>query len=187
MTPVDPEARLLLERWAATPGGPVDQLTPAAVRREDLALREPQAAPARLHAVDDAEVPGSGGALTARVYRYDAPLRQLALSTGCLIVALHCRASARAPLPRGDRGGGLARHARRHGRRPGRSARVVGDSSGGNLAAVVACTLTRTGAPLAFQVLLYPMLGATASSPSLSEFASGYGFSREGSLWCFDQ
>jgi acetyl esterase len=63
----------------------------------------------------------------------------------------------------------------------------VGDSSGGNLAAVVACPLTRTGAPLAFQVLLYPMLGATASSPSYSEFASGYGFSREGSLWCFDQ
>jgi acetyl esterase len=69
MTPVDPQARLLLERWGATPGGPVDQLTPAAVRREDLALREPQAAPARLHAVDDAEVPGPGGALTARVYR----------------------------------------------------------------------------------------------------------------------
>jgi acetyl esterase len=63
----------------------------------------------------------------------------------------------------------------------------VGDSTGGNLAAVVACTLTRTGAPLAFQVLLYPMLGATASSPSYSEFASGYGFSREKSLWYFDQ
>jgi hypothetical protein len=28
MTPIDPQARLLLERWAATPGGPVDQLTP---------------------------------------------------------------------------------------------------------------------------------------------------------------
>jgi hypothetical protein len=63
MTPVDPQARLLLECWAATPGAPVDQLTPAAVRREDLALREPQAAPARLHAVDDVEVPGPGGAL----------------------------------------------------------------------------------------------------------------------------
>jgi alpha/beta hydrolase fold len=31
------------------------------------------------------------------------------------------------------------------------------------------------------------MLDATASSPSYDEFASGYGFSREKSLWYFDQ
>lgn len=41
--------------------------------------------------------------------------------------------------------------------------------------------------PLAFQVLIYPMLDATASSPSYVEFGSGYGFSREKSLWYFDQ
>ena len=31
------------------------------------------------------------------------------------------------------------------------------------------------------------MLDATASSPSYLEFATGYGFSREKSLWYFDQ
>jgi acetyl esterase/lipase len=64
---------------------------------------------------------------------------------------------------------------------------LAGDSSGGNLVAVVARTLTQEEIPLAFQVLLYPMLDATASSPSYDEFASGYGFSREKSLWYFDQ
>jgi acetyl esterase len=36
-------------------------------------------------------------------------------------------------------------------------------------------------------VLIYPMLDATASSASYVEFGSGYGFSREKSLWYFDQ
>jgi acetyl esterase len=214
MSPVDPQARVLLERWAATPAVPVDQLTPAAVRQEDLALLELQAAPGRLRAVDDIEVPGPAGAMTARVYRpqpgrlqailylhgggfvigpegYDAPLRQLALSTGCLIVALHCRLAPehRFPAAIEDAVAGadwLATHADALG---GSAAPLglVGDSSGGNLAAIVARTLTRAGAPLAFQALLYPMLDATASSPSYNEFASGYGFSREKSLWYFDQ
>jgi acetyl esterase len=48
-------------------------------------------------------------------------------------------------------------------------------------------TLTREGQRLAFQALVYPMLDATASSASYVEFASGYGFSREKSLWYFDQ
>jgi acetyl esterase len=64
---------------------------------------------------------------------------------------------------------------------------ILGDSSGGNLAARVTHALTREGAAPAFQVLIYPMLDATASSPSYTEFATGYGFTREKSLWYFDQ
>ena len=66
-------------------------------------------------------------------------------------------------------------------------AAVAGDSSGGNLAAVATRELTRDAVPLACQVLIYPMLDATASSPSYVEFANGYGFSREKSLWYFRQ
>jgi acetyl esterase len=47
--------------------------------------------------------------------------------------------------------------------------------------------LTREGVPLACQVLIYPMFDATAGSPSHVEFADGYGFSREKSLWYFRQ
>jgi acetyl esterase/lipase len=69
MTPVDPQARALLERWAARPSVPVERLTATAVRQEDLMVLDLQAAPDRLHAVDDIDVPGPAGAMTARVYR----------------------------------------------------------------------------------------------------------------------
>jgi acetyl esterase len=213
MTQVDPQARALLERWAATPGVPVERLTATNVRQEDLAVLDLQATPDRLHAVDDIEVPGAAGAMAARVYRpragrlqavlylhgggfvigpegYDAPLRQLALSSGNLIVALRHRLAPehRFPAALEDAVAGanwLAGNVEALG---GLNVPlgVVGDSSGGNLAAVAVRTLTREGAPLAFQVLIYPMLDATASSASYVEFASGYGFSREKSLWYFD-
>jgi acetyl esterase len=214
MTAVDPEAQALLERWAAAPGVPVERLTAATVRQEDLAVLGLQAQVGELEAVEDVEVPGPAGGLTARVYRprpgrlqavlylhgggfvigpegYELPLRGLALSSGCLIVALHYRLAPehRFPAAVEDALAGarwLAENVQALG---GRDAPVglAGDSSGGNLAAVVAHTFTREGIALAFQALVYPMLDATAGSPSYEEFASGYGFSREKSLWYFDQ
>jgi acetyl esterase len=64
---------------------------------------------------------------------------------------------------------------------------VAGDSSGGNLAAAVTHALAREGVPPSSQVLIHPMLDATASSASYDEFAEGYGFSSEKSRWYFDQ
>jgi acetyl esterase len=204
----------LLERWAATPGVPVEHLTATDVRREDLAVLDLQGTPDRLHSVADIEVPGPTGAMAARVYRprpgrlqtilylhgggfvigpegYDAPLRHLALSSGCLIVALHYRLAPehRFPAALEDAVAGAAWLAGNLDAVGGSSLPlgVMGDSSGGNLAAVTVRSLTREGGRLAFQVLVYPMLDATASSESYVEFASGYGFSREKSLWYFDQ
>jgi acetyl esterase len=212
--PVDPQARALLERWAAAPSVPVAQLTPALVRRDDLAVLDLQARPGRLHAVDEVELPGSAGAMPARVYRprdarlrtlvylhgggfvigprgYDAPLRQLALASDCLIVAPHHRLAPEHPFPAplDDAIGGARWVAANAPAIGGQDAPVAiaGDSSGGNLAAVAARALTREGVPLACQALVYPMLDATAGSPSYEEFASGYGFTREKSLWYFDQ
>jgi len=214
MKPVDPQARALLDRWAAMPGVPVDRLTATKVREEDLAELDLQARPGPLHAVDDIEVPGPAGAMTARVYRpgpgrlptvlylhgggfvlgpagYDAPLRQLARSSGCLIVALHQRLAPehRFPAAVEDAVAGatwLAGNLEAVGGL-GVPLGIAGDSSGGNLAAVAVARLAREGAPLALQVLIYPMLDATAGSASYVEFASGYGFSREKALWYLDQ
>jgi acetyl esterase len=101
------------------------------------------------------------------------------------------QAGPRAPLPSSCRGrrrrGALAGRERRGVGGAEDAVGVVGDSSGGNLAAVVAQTLARDGVPLSFQALIYPMLDATASSASYSEFASGYGFTREKALWYFHQ
>jgi acetyl esterase len=196
MTPVDPQARALLERWAATPGVPVERLTATSVRQEDRAVLELQRTPDRLHAVDDIQVPGPGGAKAARVYRprpgrlqtilylhgggivswpegYDAPLRQLALSSGCLILALHYRLAPehRFPAALDDARAGatwLVKNVEAVGG-SGAPPGIIGDSSGGNLAAVAARTLAREGKALALQVLIYPMLDATASSALLPD------------------
>ncbi len=211
---VHPDARALLETWAAKPGLPVERLTAAQIRREDLAVLDLQATPDRLYAVDDIEVPGPAGVMAARAYRpgpgrlqtvlylhgggfvigpegYDAPLRQLALSSGCLVVALHYRLAPEHPFPAAleDAIAGAAWLARNLDAVGGSNVPlgVMGDSSGANLAAVAVRSMTREGARLAFQVLIYPMLDATASSESYVEFAAGYGFSREKSLWYFDQ
>jgi acetyl esterase len=214
MTPLHPEARVLLERWAAKPGVPIEELTASAVRQDDLVALELQAAPRALHAVEEIEVRVPAGVLTARAYRprpgrlptllylhgggfvigpegYDAPLRQLALASDRLIVALHYRLAPehRFPAAVEDAVAGarwLAREAQAIGGLDVPIG-VAGDSSGGNLAAVVARRLTREGVPLACQVLIYPMLDATAGSPSYEEFATGYEFTREKSLWYFDQ
>jgi len=43
-----PQARALLERWAAAGATPVERLTPAIVRRDDGAVLALQAQPGRL-------------------------------------------------------------------------------------------------------------------------------------------
>ena len=157
---------------------------------------------------------GPAGPLSVRVYRpspgllhpvlflhgggfviggdgYDAPLRELALSSGCLIVSPECRLAPEHPFPAAVEDAlAMARWLNVGALALGASSSppaVAGDSSGGNLAAVVTHALTREGARPSFQVLIYPMLDATASSASYEEFSSGYGFSSEKSRWYFDQ
>jgi acetyl esterase/lipase len=214
VTEVDGDVRELLDRWAATPATPVTELTSEAVREDDLAVLDLQRAPAELYSVEDVEAPGPAGALSVRVYRprrarlhpvlflhgggfvigrdgYDAPLRELALASGCLIVSPECRLAPEHPFPAAaDDAHAAARWLNAEAAALGASPTppaVAGDSSGGNLAATITHTLTREGASPSFQVLVYPMLDATASSASYDEFAEGYGFSSEKSRWYFDQ
>jgi acetyl esterase len=51
---------------------------------------------------------------------------------------------------------------------------VGGDSAGGNLAAAVALEVTRTGLPLAFQLLVYPTTDMLATQPSRKTFGQGF-------------
>jgi acetyl esterase len=214
VTEVDPEVRGLLDRWAAAPGTPVSELTASAVREDDLAVLALQRAPGALHAVEDLELPGPAGVLAARVYRphpgrlhpvlflhgggfmigrdgYDAPLRELALASGCLLVAPECRLAPEHAFPAAaDDALAAARWLDTEAAALGASRLppgIAGDSSGGNLAATVSHALAHAGARPSFQVLIYPMLDATASSASYEEFAEGYGFSSEKSRWYFDQ
>jgi acetyl esterase len=217
-TDVDPQVRLLLDRWAAAvPAGKaegVEVRTAASVRRDDEATLELQAPAMSMRDIHDVVIAGGQDGLNARVYvpgpnpsrtllylhgggfvlgpiGYDEPLRRLAAASGCRIVALHQRLAPEHAFPAAiDDALTAARWLLNRWssdvaseRMPG----VVGDSSGGNLAAVVTHELANEGVPLAFQVLIYPMLDALASSGSYRDLATGYGFTREKSLWYFDQ
>ena len=214
MIEVDPDVRELLARWAISPSVPVSELTAEAVRRDDRGVLALQRTPGALHSVEDVEVMGPAGPLSVRVYRpgpgrlhpvlflhgggfvigrqgYDAPLRELALASGCLIVAPECRLAPEHPFPAAlEDGLAVARWLNAGPAGLGASSEppaVAGDSSGGNLAAAITLELARGGAAPSFQVLIYPMLDATGSSASYEEFATGYGFSSQKSRWYFDQ
>lgn len=65
---------------------------------------------------------------------------------------------------------------------------VGGDSAGGNLAAVTALmTRDRGGAPLAAQILLYPVLTADFTYGSYHEFRTGYYNTTAAMQWYWDQ
>jgi acetyl esterase/lipase len=210
--PITPQVARLLAEWAAVPTTPVTELSAEKVRADDRAILDLQRSPPRLFAIEDVNLPG--GQLAARLYRprrgklptiiyfhgggfvigadgYDRVLRELAVTTGHLIVAPNVRLAPEHPFPAAVDDAFVAttcvlQTAAELGALPGRIG-VGGDSSGGNLAAVVAWELGRQSVPLAFQVLVYPMLDATASLPSYRKFAEGFGFTREKSLWYFGQ
>jgi acetyl esterase len=216
MADVDPQARVLLEQWAAATdvadGEPVRSAE--SVRRDDRATLDLQASAMPMHDVKDIVIPGGQEELGARVYvpngnvtrsllylhgggfvigpdAYDEPRRRLAAASGCRVVAPHQRLAPEHLFPAAledaltavrwllnpsssDGNGELM---------PG----VIGDSSGGTLAAAVTQQLTLEQVPIAFQVLIYPMLDALATSRCYIELGKGYGFTREKSLWYFDQ
>ena len=65
---------------------------------------------------------------------------------------------------------------------------LAGTSAGGNLSAVVSqMTRDRNGPIVAHQVLFCPVTDHGHSRPSYDEFATGYGLTREGMNWFWDQ
>ncbi len=211
---MDPEVRALLDHATANSTTPANELTAETVRADDLSVLGLQRLPGDLHSVEDIEIPSANGGVPSRVYRprpgplqpvlflhgggfvvgrdgYEAPLRELALAADCLLIAPECRLAPEHPFPAAaDDALAVARWLAAEVTTLGSSAArlgVAGDSSGGNLAATVTHQLAREGAPPAYQLLIYPMLDATASSASYTEFAEGYGFTRQKSEWYFDQ
>ncbi|HEY1664933.1 MAG TPA: alpha/beta hydrolase [Trebonia sp.] len=210
MAELDPRLRRLIEQ--EKPGVRPDELTAADVRAADAAILSLQGPVPALHSASDLTIPVSGG-IDGRLYRpapgplpvllyfhgggfviggegYEQPLRELALATLCLVIAPNVRLAPEHPFPAAHEDAlACARWAHASARELAGAGvlGIAGDSSGGNLAAVATRDLTRQLISVAFQVLIYPMLDATASSASYRELGTGYGFTREKSLWYFGQ
>ncbi len=175
------------------------------------------ATPVPVHEVTDHTVAVEGGAITVRVYRptpsatapvvvffhgggwvlcdldsHDATARRVANDTGHVVVATDYRRAPehRWPTAAEDAYAALAwahENAARIGGDPARLA-VMGDSAGGNLAAVVALMARDRGGPvLALQVLAYPVIDARCATSSHRGFGDELNLTSAEVRWCWEQ
>jgi acetyl esterase len=159
--------------------------------------------------VADHDVPVEGGSIRVRIYRpsddsglpvhaylhgggwwvlgldaVDDRCRHLAAASGCAVASIEYRLAPEHRFPTGLEDAytavvWLVEHADELGLDP-KSCSVGGDSSGGNLAVVVAMLARDRGGPeLVFQIIEQPLLDLTLGSPSMTDFSDGYVFSRE--------
>jgi acetyl esterase len=163
------QTREMLRRAAVLAGDP-----PVLARVEDLHL--PGQVPARQYwpSTDD-RLPivlyfHGGRFFSGDLESHDTICRLLAIRAGCRVVAVDYRLAPehRFPAAVEDAVGAVA-----WGCKQGVPVGVAGDSAGANLAAVAA--LSQRTWNLRCQVLIYPMIDATCSSPSFTEYAEGYG------------
>jgi acetyl esterase/lipase len=148
---------------------------------------------------EDRTIPGPAGALTVRVYRPPLPADPaplvvnlhgggfcvgnldggdwlcsiVAAEVGAVVASVDYRLAPEDPAPAAFEDcsaatGWLAAHADELG--AGGPIAVMGDSAGGNLAALVAIAARDAGGPaIAHQVLIYPSVDLTQSFPSIEE------------------
>jgi acetyl esterase/lipase len=132
-----------------------------------------------------------GGFVTGRPEQTDHICCALARRAGTVVVSVDYRLAPEAPFPAAvDDAFTALRYIHRHASDLGGDASriaVAGDSSGGNLAAVLAQQAKAEGIDLRHQLLFYPPLDAAGKSASYREMATGYGFTAAWMDWYWRQ
>ncbi|WP_169984399.1 alpha/beta hydrolase [Microbispora sp. H10836] len=132
-----------------------------------------------------------GGWVFGSVERNDALARDLAHRTGAVVVSADYRLAPEHPFPAAAEDAfAVVRdvHARpaRYGADPRRVA-VVGDSAGGNLAAVAAWLARDAGLRIVHQALIYPVVDVSCDTPSYVTYAKGFGLEAAEMRWFIEQ
>jgi acetyl esterase len=214
-----PEVTALLDELVAS-GRPSSRTLPLPDGRRNFAeLIDPLTDHPEVGAVEDRGIPVGGRAVPVRVYRPDGPARagatvflhgggwvfgdleshdgmcrSITRRSGITTVAVDYRRAPEHPFPAAVQDAvGVIRWLADHGGEIGVAARplaVVGDSSGGNLAAAASLVLRDEdgeGSPLAFQALLYPVTDPAMGTASYEENADDPFLSKDEMVWYWSQ
>jgi acetyl esterase len=209
--PLHPQAQTMCDAVNALPATPYSDATLAEQRAAFAMLLQFAGEPPPVFSVDDVDADGvpvriycptneldlpivyfvhGGGWTIGSVEHYDTIARQIASASGAIVVAPDYRLAPEHPFPAAldDCWRTLcwtARHAPSIGGDAARIA-VMGDSAGGNLAAVCALHARDAGAPrLALQVLVYPVTDCDMTTPSYRENGDGYLLTETQMRWFF--
>jgi acetyl esterase len=133
-----------------------------------------------------------GGWVFGDLQSHDGICRSITRGSGITTVAVDYRRAPEHPFPAAvDDAAGVVRWLAAHGGDIGVAARplaVVGDSSGGNLAAAVSLVLRDEGdSPVAFQALLYPVTDPAMDAESYRENADDPFLSADEMIWYWAQ
>jgi acetyl esterase len=214
--PLAPAARTMIDQLKAADFPPLWEL-PLEQARSAGALMGTMDEPVVVASVADRLIPGPAGDLPLRIYTpdghaprpviaffhgggfvfcsietHDGTCRRLANATGAVVVSVEYRLAPECPLPAATDDCYAAtvwahEHADELGGDP-RQLVVAGDSAGGNLAAVLAqMARERGGPPIAFQVLVYPVIDAACDTASYAENAEGYFLEKADMQWFWAQ
>jgi acetyl esterase/lipase len=133
-----------------------------------------------------------GGWVIADLDTYDSSARAICNKAQCIVVSTHYRQAPEHKFPAAHEDTYAAykwviANARELGGDPSRVA-LVGESAGGNMAAVVCLNARDEGIQLpVHQVLVYPIAGADTDTASYREMAEALPLNKPGMEWFFEQ
>ncbi len=209
--PLDPTFQAFLEQAAAAGGPQLTDLPPAGAREMYRAM-QPPAPQIPVGSVSDRSIDGPGGPIGLRIYTpagdgphpvfvnfhgggwvigdldtADAQCRSVCAGANCVVVSVDYRLAPEHRFPAAvddclAATRWVADNAAAINVDAGRMA-VGGDSAGGNLAAVVAQQARDTGPAVCFQLLVYPVTGASFDTDSYRDNAEGYLLTRAAMEW----
>ncbi|MER2534065.1 MAG: alpha/beta hydrolase [Rhizobiaceae bacterium] len=199
-TSIEPAVLRLIEQRGRVPFVPVTAATAAAARKVPGLMETLLSEGPSLPRVEDLTVDAGGHTVPVRLYHpgadrtglavflhgggwvrgsvasHDAYARLLAARSGFAVASVDYRLAPEHPFPAAlDDCMAVIRWAAERCRADGaaRPLAVIGESAGGNLAAVAAILAARQGIPIAAQILIYPVTDHDFDTPSYGAFGQG--------------
>ena len=214
--PLHPQAQALLEQMKMMGFDYKPGLTVTQMREMLKMIIAARPAPEPVAHVEDRVIPGPAGEIPIRIYTpqgsspfpvllffhtggwmngnldaQDPMCRRLTRLAECIIVSVDYRLAPEHPFPAAPEDcyaatQWVATHATEFQGDASRIA-VGGDSSGANLATVVALMARERGGPkLVFQLMLFPATDFRLNTPSMEELGEGYNVTKSLMIWITD-